>query len=197
MRARAGRYGEAVVVRGWLARRPAAWPAAQRRPAKVKTLAAPGRSGRSCCVPCRKPPDAQGLFARAEHADPGDGGSGAGQPGVPGPLDGDPVAHPGRLLGDHGVGLPAGQALATLGVVMVADADHIAGLKKPRRHLLAGHDTPPGKIAAIARMTARRPDARAGLHIGSRGLTITQPEAQLPRRASRCWRADFTRLPGT
>jgi hypothetical protein len=31
---------------------------------------------------------------------------------------------------------------------MVADADHIAGLKKPRRHLLAGHDTPPGKIAA-------------------------------------------------
>src|SRR5260370_27677890 len=50
---------------------------------------------------------------------------------------------------------------------------------------------------AIARMTARRPDARAGLHIGSRGLTITKPEVQLPRRASRCWRADFTRLPGT
>jgi hypothetical protein len=28
----------------------------------------------------------------------------------------------------------------------VADADHIASLKKPRRHMLTGHDTPRGKI---------------------------------------------------
>jgi hypothetical protein len=53
-------------------------------------------------------------------------------------------SHTGRLLGDYGVGLPVRQALATLGVVMVADADHIASLKKPRRHMLAGHD-PPGQ----------------------------------------------------
>jgi hypothetical protein len=148
-------------------------------------------------VLCRKPPDAQRAFARPEHADPGDGGPAAGQPGVPGPLDGDPVAHWGRLLGDHRVGLPAGQALATVGVVMVTDADHIPCLKQSHRHLLAGHDTPPGKVAVPARMPARRPDARTGLPTGSPGLTITKPRFGYPPPGSHRWHAEFTKLAGS
>jgi hypothetical protein len=58
------------------------------------------------------------------------------------PLDGDSAAYRGRLPGDHGVGLPVSQAAAALGIVVVANVDHIAGLKQPRRHWLAGHDTP-------------------------------------------------------
>lgn len=91
--------------------------------------------------PHRKPPDAQDLFVRLEHVDPGDGGSGAGQMGAC-PLDGDSAAYRGRLPGDHGVGLPVSQAAAALGIVVVANVDHIASLKQPRRHWLAGHDTP-------------------------------------------------------
>jgi hypothetical protein len=46
--------------------------------------------------------------------------------------------------------------------VMVADADHIASLKKACRHLLAHHDTP-GQAAATICSLARRPQMTGGL----------------------------------
>jgi hypothetical protein len=38
--------------------------------------------------------------------------------------------------------IPVAQAVATLGVVVVADVDHVADLKKQRRHSLTGHVSP-------------------------------------------------------
>ena len=90
----------------------------------------------------RELPDAQGLFIRPDHADPGDSGGAAGQPSVPGPFDGKPPTRRSGVLGDHGIGLPVAQALATLRVVLVLDADHVTGLKGLRWHLLSGHGTP-------------------------------------------------------
>ena len=36
---------------------------------------------------------------------------------------------------------------------MMVDADHVTGLKALHWHLLSGHGFPPGKIAAIARLS--------------------------------------------
>lgn len=86
-----------------------------------------------------------------------------GSPGAPGPFDGKPATCRGGVLRDHGIGLPLAQALAALGVVLVLDADHVTGRKRPGWHLLSGHG-PPGKIAAITR-TSGRPSIRADLRV--------------------------------
>jgi hypothetical protein len=103
-----------------------------------------------------EPPDAQRRFAGLEQADPSDGGPTTMKPGVACPADGKPAAHRGGPLGDYGVGLPAGQALATPGIVLVADADHIAGLKEPGRYRLTNHEAP-GQGCGQCPYTCRTP----------------------------------------
>ena len=58
-------------------------------------------------------------------------------PGIPGPSDGHLAGHRLGVVGDHGIGFPAGRALGALGFVVVADADHIARFQEPCRDVLA------------------------------------------------------------
>lgn len=123
-----------------------------------------------------EPAGPQDLLIRAEDAYPGGTRLPSGQPGDRRPVDNDPAGDGSGPGGDDRFGLPRGQAYAALGVVLVPDADHISGLEEPRRHVLIGHDVPPGDTWAASAynwMTPRRQRRITGTALRTRKLGST------------------------
>lgn len=75
-------------------------------------------------------------------------------PRIPRPSNSDPAGHRLGAVGHYDIGFPAGHALRALSFVMVADADHIAGLQEPCWYVLADQSAShelPGAIAGHCR----------------------------------------------